>query len=714
MLKSNTKMVLLKFYLLLWAILCVLVFIYFPGRASVLYGSSFSDLSSFFPKLGKIDFRNFSYNLIVSFFEMIIFSIACFLTGSFVISLLQKNVNQISTPTAAWLALHGTAIVTGQGLFSLILLALAMVAKLTPTNVTLVLVFGAVIGIVPSVHFYSRKLQWDKFKIIDSTTGKINQSLTWLIVCILFFSLMYSSARLSYDSVAMYFSDAKITAMTNQVEFFPNESYIVSSFHAGINYAGLIQVFGDQTARMYSWLSGIVILIFVLALGLEFGLSRRANLILLTLLLTSTAFLDLMGDGKIDLACFAPALAAVYWMKINELKKSKIIYLIIGFLVGLAMVARPYNIFLLSIFIVLYYFQSAFRHRKEMSGQFFHFAVRPFIYIGIGIACLMIYHLFANWVILGTPVAFLTNFTKVNSSGWQWAFDPNQIWTIRLLYPLTVTFLNTPQSLGNISPLFVAFIPGLLIKEIRKEITIPWDLRIILWAAIVTLSLWVVIFFTVFEIRYVLFLWILLFIPAALIIEKILSMYDLYFRLIIKMLLIILPVFIAFRVLYISLDSYSPMDISGNPQCFDSIYCDYLKPINKVAGFGDRVLTLSAYRYYLRNDLFACSTSHVEYISLHKLSHVSDNEFWVEVYKEGYKYIAYEKNYTVRHLYMDFVPDPNNTPVWLKLKPIFGKPGDPMVAYQIILNNPPLLPQKKCSKSEYGIWQILPGVDVKN
>ncbi|MFN8461365.1 MAG: hypothetical protein U0X93_06295 [Anaerolineales bacterium] len=74
-------------------------------------------------------------------------------------------------------------------------------------------------------------------------------------------------------------------------------------------------------------------------------------------------------------------------------------------------------------------------------------------------------------------------------------------------------------------------------------------------------------------------------------------------------LLIGLLIFIVTRTLFIAADTYSPIDSRKNPQCYDSP-CEHLRPINEIAPeIGARVLTLSAFRYYLRSDLFACSTS---------------------------------------------------------------------------------------------------------
>ena len=204
---------------------------------------------------------------------------------------------------------------------------------------------------------------------------------------------------------------------------------------------------------------------------------------------------------------------------------------------------------------------------------------------------------------------------------------------LRLFYPFAATFRNTPQSLGNISPLVIAFLPALLLSDVRKKVKISRELASLVVISASTIVLWIFTFFTVVEIRYVFFLWIILFLPAAEIISSILKNEDYIFKNVGFGLLSLLLGFLAFRTVFIAVDSYSPLDKNGNPQCSDFILCDYLKSINQSASPGERVLTLSAYRYYLRTDLFSCSTTHKEYQILQALSNKDTED-------SGWKYIA--------------------------------------------------------------------------
>jgi hypothetical protein len=104
-------------------------------------------------------------------------------------------------------------------------------------------------------------------------------------------------------------------------------TFPVSVFHAVIQDSAGMQVFGDQSARMISWLFGVMNIAIAIALADLVGVSSLARRILPSLILTSTAFLDQMGDGRVDLISSVYSLAAVYWMAVRyESRQSQFLY----------------------------------------------------------------------------------------------------------------------------------------------------------------------------------------------------------------------------------------------------------------------------------------------------------------------------------------------------------------------------------------------------
>ncbi len=688
-----------------WAVVCIVVFMIYTGRLSVVHGSSFGNLLTFTQKLAEIQPLAYAGNLLLSFIEIVLFSLACILGGALPVSaaLSYNEINLKKSPSLLSIIL-GTWFLVGHWLFSSTFLLLAIYSLLTPSAIIFTLLVGCSLGIYPArkILLLFKKNDEDRHSI--NNLSKSYRIIYWLSLIALFTGLLYSTSRLSYDSVAIYFSDAKIIALTNHFQFFQGNSFLLSSLQTGIQFSALIQLFGDQTARMFPWISGCIVLVFILAIAEKVGISSHAKGIFFTLTLTSTAFMDLLGDGKVELTSSAIALAAIYWLLNSEKKAHK---LLTGFLAGLAMVSRPYNIFLLGIFIGSLLIGNMYDNRKiNKKFGFASFATSIF-WIGLGGTIPFVFHLTANWLAFGTPLAMLTDAQNMTTKNWQWSFDPQYIWLMRSLYPFVVTFLNTPQSIGNVSPVFLAFLPYILSSNIRKKMALSRSLIELLTATLITLTLWIALFFTIMEIRYIFFIWAILFIVMS---EVIVAAFDdagNKLQILLSALLITLLVFTILRTIYFSVVTYSPLDRQGNPQCKDFIFCNYLKPINDGAQPGERVLSLLAYRYYLRTDLFACSTSMDEYRALRVASLKSPNEFWEEVYRQGYTYIAYEKNYSVRHLFMTFIPSPANTPSWIVLEPIYRGAEDSVMAYKIDINQPPIARLKTCSQNESGIWKVL-------
>jgi hypothetical protein len=694
-----------KSIILLWVIINLSLFLISTGKVSHIHQFLFEGVSPFLRSFSRINFYNYFIDFMTSFFGVLLFSLSCTAFGAFVLDLFGGWLIKSIKSKLSLFAYFGTAFLVGEIIISSIFLLLCSIYKLSTGDVILAMAVMAIIGIPSFIRLLSpNPLKQVSIETVRSTT-KFDGFLFWVSIAILLLTLLYSSARLSYDAVGMYFSDAKIIAMTDRIQFF-SDIYVVGSLHTGIQYAAIIQVFGDQAARMYSWIGGLIIIFFSLAIGEKVGISQRALLFLQIMILTSTVFIDLMGDGKIDLQTSAPIFAAIYWMLVKKRSKTeRWVYFLIGILIGFSIISRLFNAFLLFIFVGLYYFWQMYSQRKNGKWDISLF-LEPAFGIGAGVFLLIGFHLIANQIIMGDALTPLKTLSRVNSSVWHYSYDPKDIWIYRLLYPFVVTYINSPQSLGNISPVFVAFIPSLFLVGIRKSVKLSEDVIVLSIIATITLILWIALVYMVVEIRYVLFLWVILFLPASIIMDKVLQIEDRVFSCILNLYLAALLLFIMVRVFFISISTYSPIDDSHSPQCYDSLLCEFIRPINQVASDGERVLALNAYRYYMRPDLFACSSKADEYILLQKASLDGANEFWEEVFREGYQYVVYEENFAKIHMLINLTLNPEETPSWLTLEPISGISGEDHVVYRLIAENPPFVPEKICKEISPGLWLV--------
>src|SRR5581483_9432398 len=496
---KHAKKLAVSIFVVAWLIISIIMF-GIANRVSYIQ-IFFPNWPIFAQKLSQISFLSYLTNLFISFVGTGLFTITC--TGLGLITL-----KRLKTPSVSDLAFTVTAFITGEILFSIFLLSVISKSILTPTITSTTMVIGFIASMPALWNFFQDIRSRDELSRTNSSQKPIPE---WIVV-ILVLSLMLSSARLGYDAVSDYFSQAKLMAVSGEAtSFFPGNYMIVSSLHLDILFTALIQLFGDEAARMFPWINGVAVLLMGYALAGEAGLSSRARAYYLILLMTSTAFTDLLGDGKVELISTAPIIAAMYWMALSAKLPSKGNFLLIGFLTGFAIISRLYNIFLVSLFTSLFIILWLIGERSNMIGDTttkkltklaqFVFWMAPTLLLLGG------FHLLQNWIWLDDPLAPLKFAPKLKAGNWQWQFNPALLNSFRLLYPLTSTFLNNPQSLGSISPLFIGFLPFLAIKDIRTKIQLSRYANFLLIAGICTLILWLIFFYTVVEIRYVFFIW---------------------------------------------------------------------------------------------------------------------------------------------------------------------------------------------------------------
>jgi hypothetical protein len=681
------------FLFLAWLTLALFLFV-FISRFTYLQGFIWAGWQDFLKTMPQITPLTYLADLFKALVGLSLFTLASLGFGLGILRGLKFQASKVGMGITAFLV--------GEIAFSILLLTLLSLGELRPLWTNLILLAGLAWGAKPL---------WRYFRQVSRPTWPnqaVEKSILGLILAIITFSLFYSSARLGYDAAAEYFSHAKIMAQTGQpILLYPSSNFVVSALHPSILFTALIQLFGDQSARMLSWANGLIILLAGLEIGKQVGLSARARLYFLTLMLTSTAFVDLLGDGKVELLSTAPLVAALYWMLINRKTATRGTFLLIGLLLGFAIIARPYNIFLIPFFTILFYSTWAVETIRTQGWQPGARASLSVFWLAPPLLALGLFHLWQNWLWLGSPIAPLTYAQALDSSDWQWQFDPAILNILRLLYPLTVTFFNTPQSLGNITPLFVGFLPFLLSARLRARLELSSELRQILMPALVTLALWLTVFFTVVEIRYIFFLWIIFFLLGARLMETALDGLKKYDQALLRFSFIFLLAFVGLRTLIISLATYSPVDSNGQAHCFGTNFCTFLAPINQTSALGERVFVLNAYRYYLRPDLFACSSQAHEYTLLKLLAAQNSSSFWLELYRQGYSYITYEKNFAEFRIHLNIFPDPSQTPAWLTLETVSMSSDGAQIAYHLQVNNPPIEIKSTCIQNKAGLWEVI-------
>ena len=625
---------------LLWALLIVVLFIIGPGQRSGVHLFPLPGQSgkSIFAQIITINFPLLLFDLLKAFSGATIFLFSAVGWGKIFIKFIDKSSATTNESGNTFI----TAFVLGQSLLSfLFLFLLVTLHDFTHLSSFLVIFTGLVLLFFPFHHPFNYILAGLKsFLPIPSERKVLLPVLLSLIL--LGAALLYSSSRLSYDAASQYFAQAKIIAQTGGFRLLSfKDAFAGSALYLTSLQSAIIQLFGDQAARIYSWMSGLAILSFCMLLGKSAGISRRAQALFLPLAMSTTAIVDLLCDGKIDLATTATALACVYWFSRSLHEPSRRSLFVAGFLGGFAVVVRPYNAVLLGVFCLLVFL---FHLRSvNQPAVFFHAfknavlgLLPPVLFWGAS-------YLIINGVFLGDMLAPLKELGLVGSNDWPMYTGGWHKGVFIIIYPLAVTLLGAFDTLGLISPIFVGFLPFFFVKEVRALLNFSRELIFFSVSAVVTLYLWLGFFgsINILEVRYVLFLWVLLFLPLAELLDHLLDS-SFFIKAGTHAILVTLLVFMTVRTIIVSLGTYSPISKNGVPQCRDLPMCTFFEPVNQQGAPGDRVLVLSAYRYYLRPDLFACSSGKDDYLALEQTALQNPIKFWQEVQRQGYRYVVYD------------------------------------------------------------------------
>lgn len=691
------KILFSRAFLLAWLVVSVIMYCAYTGKFAYLQLFIFSSAVSYPDKLSRILPLDSLFRLLWAFGGVTLFSVACLSLGLEIVRRFARK------ETAFTLGAGVTAFIVGEMVFSTIYLTMVSFGKLTPPITGGILFVGLIIGL-PSLRSFAGP--WRSIKLPEQFTSA-DRGIAYLAAGIFTLGILYSVTLLGYDSVVEYFSHAKIMAVSQRaVLFYYKDTFVVSSLHPSILFTALIQLFGDQSARLLSWMNGLAILIIISELGRILGLNLRARLWCMVFTITSIAFMDPLGDGKIELITTAPILAAVYWALEGLQTRSWKDFFLTGLLAGYAIISRPYNMILVSLFFILFGVGCLYAEVRQGHIRPRQFLL-PIMSAFPPLLMLGAFHLCINWVLLGDPLAPLAYARQLDSSDWQWQFDPEKLLMYRLFYPLTVTFFNSPQSLGVISPLFVGLLPFLFVKDIRQNLGISFRIWWLAFTASVTVLVWIWTSFTVVEVRYVFFLWLLLFLPAGQLLEVVISRPVKFVTPIIRPTILILLAYMGARTIGIAVNTYTPVDDQGNAQCQEVALCTFLQLVNHQASPGDRILVLNAYRYYLRPDLFACSSRWDEYPILESLANQGSPDFWVEAYRQGYRYLTYEKHFVLNHARFGSLPDPDLTPSWLSVTLISNPRDTYEMIYRIDAAQPPFLPEKTCAQNASGIWDVV-------
>jgi hypothetical protein len=184
------------------------------------------------------------------------------------------------------------------------------------------------------------------------------------------------------------------------------------------------------------------------------------------MMLSTPGFYDLMGGAKADNAAAQYGVAACLWLFfLPTLGRRAVICA--GLCAGWAVASRYTNIILLPALIVFFVVMMAHSRGNSLSPRAFVEQKRLWVsYLLVGALAVSVAvspMLIKNWRLVGCPLTPHIGCQDTYWAGIYGASRQNLSVVDLLFYPFVWTFASRADMLGNISPLFIGFLPFLLL-----------------------------------------------------------------------------------------------------------------------------------------------------------------------------------------------------------------------------------------------------------
>ena len=357
------------------------------------------------------------YLAIKTVFLCFFYSLSCLGAGIvsfFVIeSLFGKANRTLSIPQLTLTFLLGSSVLA---VFWSILLSFSLFNLLTV--ITVLIIFTAV-----GILFIQHNRQAITLSIDVIYKLCIKETTVWKAIIFFNLTLILLTAIVCFsplepynDAAAFYMVLPKLLASTNQYMLLSGyESFMKIGLYGELHFGALMLLGCEVGAKFYSWFFGLSTAIMIVAISGLAGVGRKGQILSVTMVYASTAFLFHIGDGKTDIFGAALGCATFYWiMKAEEeILSLKAKYFVLGVFTAFAMIAKiSYALIILpSVFLFITIEQYSEKEDKNYNfGHTIGQVSKKSIWLLLGIAVPLFFHLHKNWVLFGEPFTPFFNF----------------------------------------------------------------------------------------------------------------------------------------------------------------------------------------------------------------------------------------------------------------------------------------------------------------
>ncbi len=308
------------------------------------------------------------------------------------------------------------------------------------------------------------------------------------------------------DAMAFYLAQPKLIAYTGFFTLLADyESFAEIGLFAEMHTAAMFLAGGEMAARAWLWQAGVLLTFGVAALCAEAGLPSGARILGALIVLTSSAILFVMTDGKSDHVAAAWAVAALLVALTVDWRTPWRPVFLAALLGGLAALAKLSFLVGLPLILAIIVTDRLATTRPHRGIKILLTRLAAVGGVAASAALLAFAALaWKNYIVYSEPLApFL--YLNGDSSGilsQVWFTPENTNWIIQT-YPIALTIGKYPMQHGNMSALMLAFLPILFLTWWGGA-RFPRPSVVLTLAALVGVAAWLILRPSVLAPRYIL------------------------------------------------------------------------------------------------------------------------------------------------------------------------------------------------------------------
>jgi len=602
----------------------------------------------------------------------------------------------------------GTALALGQGALAVIWMLLGLAEWFDKRLIVAVLLSSSAAGAILLVRRAGTEIDylspfrelWKSVHALQRPLIPVAIVLMVLVGAVGIFNVVLPPRFGVGDGFFYYMVLPKIMAASQRIMPVPGyeSSHSVLGYVGEMHYAALMGLSGENAALLFVWVTMLGVFALVLRLCDDAGLGPAGKLVALVALFSSTAFNFFLSDGKIDTFALILGVAAFVWaLRISDLPV--LAPRLAGLFTGFAIVAKLTFVLsvavpAISILIVVALQEkdacdvssSNARSRKGLTAiiaQFAAFCMLP-----------ILTHMYKNSVLFHEPLAplvFLNQPISI-SSNYSWNSPDTAKYILRTL-PYVLVYGK--QSIGHLSPLFLAALPMVILvpkstwKTNRKVVMLA-----IIGVGSLVIGAWAEASF--FTVRFLMPAAVLLLPVLGLLFQTAIEVWSAHLISQLVIAVALCMVMLGYSQVGHDWQRMLRYRFQGAGACtFDSILwfphsmCDALVSVNDIASPGDRILH-HGYAYWLRSDLIQCMPTRDEWNWMSAASSTHDE--WARIHSLGFRYMVTQRE-------LQPVPD------WLSVSLVYE--NSDVQVYEMESRDSEWRPEFVCRQVKQPAWDVV-------